>query len=110
MFINTLVRSDIVEDRKERITLRLELEEAGMTKVFEKMERLNHEHINLAIQKFRDEVEADAVQEDMEEYTNLDTTQICEMLLTNTQDTPSFPNLHNILCFLLKIQDNPEKR
>lgn len=81
-----------------------------MTKVFEKMERLNHEHINLAIQKFRDEVEADAVQEDMEEYTNLDTTQICEMLLTNTQDTPSFPNLHNILCFLLKIQDNPEKR
>lgn len=110
MFINTLVRSDIVEDRKERIALCLEFNQAGVIKVFDKMERLNHEHINLAIQKFRDDVEADTIQEDMEDYANLDSVEVCEMLFECVQGTPSFSNLHNILCYLLKIQDNPDKR
>lgn len=111
LFINTLVRPDIVEDRKERIMLSYELEEAGINTIFEKMGHLNHEHINLAIQKFRDEIEADTVQEDMETYYNMDPAQVLQILLNTTQDTQAFQSLHNILCYLLKmIQDNPEKR
>lgn len=111
LFINTLVRPDIVEDRKERIMLSYELEEAGINTIFEKMGHLNHEHINLAIQKFRDEIEADTVQEDMETYYNMDPAQVLQILLHTTQDTQAFQSLHNILCYFLKmIQDNPEKR
>lgn len=110
LFINTLVRPDIVEDRKERIMLSYELEEAGVNNIFEKMGHLNHEHINLAIQKFRDEIEADTIQEDMEEYYNMDPMHILQVLMNSTENTPSFQSLHNILCYLLKIQDNPEKR
>lgn len=110
LFINTLVRPDIVEDRKERIMLSCELEQAGINAIFLKMAHLNHEHINLAIQKFRDEIEADTIQEDMEEYYNMDPMHLFQILMTATQNTPSSHSLHNILCYLLKIQDNPEKR
>lgn len=110
LFINTLVRPDIVEDRKERLVLSHELEQAGIDNIFTKMDQLNHEHINLAIQKFRDEIEADTIQEDMESYYNMDPMSVLHTLITATQNTPSYQSLHNILCYLLKIQDNPEKR
>jgi hypothetical protein len=90
--------------------LSCELEQAGINNVFSKMESLNHEHINLAIQKFRDEIEADTYQEEMEAYYNLDPYSVLQRLMTAIQDTPAYQSLHNILCYLLKIQDNPEKR
>lgn len=109
MFINTLVRPDIVEDRKERLLVSQELEKAGVNEIFKKMEQLNHEHINLAIQKFREEIEVDAMQEDMETFFSMDPMSVLHSLLTLTQNTPSYDSLHHILCYLLKIQDNPEK-
>lgn len=110
LFINTLVRPDIVEDRKERILLSCELEESGIDNIFSKMGQLNHEHINLAIQKFRDEIEADTAQEDMEAYYEMDPMSVLQNILMVVQDTPSFQSFHNILCCLMKILDNPEKR
>jgi hypothetical protein len=107
MFINTLVRA---EDRKERIMLSNELEQAGINNVFTKMGSLNDDNIKVAIQKFRDEIEADIYQEEMEVYYNLDPFHVLQILLNATEDTPAYQSLHNILCYLLKIQDNPEKR
>ncbi|KAG1089157.1 hypothetical protein G6F42_020055 [Rhizopus arrhizus] len=110
LFINTLIRPDLIEDRKERLLVGYELEQAGISNVFSKMGVLNHEHINLAIQKFRDDIEADTIQEEMESYYDLDPVSVFQLLIEATQDTPAYQHLHNILCFLLKIQDNPEKR
>jgi signal transduction protein with GAF and PtsI domain len=104
------VRPDIVEDRKERVMLGNELQQAKLDIVFEKMEKLNHEHINLAIEKFRAEIEADTLQENMDSYFHMDTNAVLEVLLGSAHDTPMENNLHNILCYLLKIQGNPEKR
>lgn len=110
LFINTLIRPDLIEDRKERLLVGYELEQAGISNVFSKMGVLNHEHINLAIQKFRDDIEADTIQEEMESYYDLDPVSVFQLLIEAIQDTPAYQHLHNILCFLLKIQDNPEKR
>lgn len=90
--------------------LHKELEKAGIFNVFEKMEMLNHEHIHLAIQKYRDEVEADSIYEEMDIYQHLDVYQICQLILKGSVNTPYFQSLHHILACLLKIQDNPEKR
>lgn len=110
LYINTLIRPDLIEDRKERLLIGYELEQAGISNVFSKMGVLNHEHINLAIQKFRDDIEADTIQEEMESYYHLDPLDVFHLLMEASQDTSTYQHLHNILCFLLKIQDNPEKR
>jgi hypothetical protein len=104
------VRPDIVDDRKERIMLTTELQQAGLNNIFDKMAKLNHEHISIAIEKFQGENETDVMQENMDSYFHMEPTALLDSLLIETQNTPAYSNVHNILCYLLKILDNPEKR
>ncbi|KAI8972343.1 hypothetical protein BDB01DRAFT_810325 [Pilobolus umbonatus] len=109
LFVNTIIRPDIIEDRKQRMQLGQELREAGVDRIFQKINQLNNDQINVAIQKFEEELEADHIQENMETYLQMDPMNILHILLNATQHTPASGSIHNTLCYLLKILDNPDK-
>ena len=102
---------ETTEDMNDRITLRNQLYQGGLDKVFEKMKSMNNNLLERKVKEFNEAEERDnATVYDGLVLGTKDPAEILDKITTAIDGTRAYHSFQSILQQLLLMQQDPEKR
>jgi hypothetical protein len=113
LLVNAIVDPETVTDREQRTTIRNQLEQGGLSQIFERMRPLNDRYINEQIEKYQRLEDYDSMSIMLLGNSLTEPHELADKIIRSTKGTKSsdaFTNIMQQLLILIQCGDSAETR